>query len=193
MQFTPEEYGIVMNSRFLLVKSALLEKVKNQLDALAQVYSTYPFQSIATRPPKISKGENYRGLPYMVLDYPAVFAKDDIIAIRTMFWWGHFFSITLHLQGSYKQQYAQVVKANLKKLKPQNMYIACGETPWEYHYAEDNYCLVSMLTAVEVDNIINAKPFIKLSMQLPLPDYDKLQLFMEESYKELTGLLKLHA
>ena len=40
---------------------------------------------------KISRGENYRGLPYLILDYPAYFSQKDIFAFRTMFWWGHFF------------------------------------------------------------------------------------------------------
>ena len=32
--------------------------------------------------PKISKGENYKGLPYVMLDYPRCFGKTDIFAIR---------------------------------------------------------------------------------------------------------------
>ena len=32
---------------------------------------------------------------------PAVFSKENIFAIRTMFWWGNFFSISLHVSGKY--------------------------------------------------------------------------------------------
>ena len=56
--------------------------------------------AIVQSTPKIAKGENYLQLPYVLLDYPRCFDKENIFAIRTMFWWGNFFSITLHLSGS---------------------------------------------------------------------------------------------
>ena len=59
--------------------------------------------------PKISKGENYKGLPWLVLDYPRYFNKEDIFAIRTLFWWGNFFSITLHISGKYKMRYEKKI------------------------------------------------------------------------------------
>jgi hypothetical protein len=58
--------------------------------------------------PKISKGENYKGFPYVIMDYPALFSKDNVFALRTMFWWGNFFSITLHLSGN--------IRNNIRKL-----------------------------------------------------------------------------
>jgi hypothetical protein len=51
---------------------------------------------------KISRGENYQLLPYIILDYPSYFSRNNIFAVRTMFWWGNFFSITLHLSGDHK-------------------------------------------------------------------------------------------
>lgn len=193
MQFNPEEFGIVMNSRFLLVKSALMQKVKDELEALVQLYANNPINGLVSKQAKVSKGENYRGLPYMVLDYPAVFEKNDIVAVRTMFWWGNFFSITLHLQGSYKQLYAESIKTNLKVNRPTNLYIAVGETPWEYYYENDNYRLLAELTDVDIEELVNSKPFLKLSLVLPLPAYENLRPFMEQGYNTLTDLLKLHA
>ncbi len=34
-----------------------------------------------------------------MLDYPRAFGRDSIFACRTFFWWGRFFSLTLHLAG----------------------------------------------------------------------------------------------
>src|SRR5688572_3269810 len=46
--------------------------------------------------PRIFKGENYLGLPYVTLDYPRLFESDNTLTLRTMFWWGNFVSVTLH-------------------------------------------------------------------------------------------------
>ena len=58
---------------------------------------------------KISKGENM-GLPWVMLDYPRLFGQEDVLAIRTMFWWGHCFSVTLHLKGRYYGAYLPLLR-----------------------------------------------------------------------------------
>ena len=67
---------------------------------------------IKTSTPKISKGENYKDLPYVMLDYPRCFQKEKTIAIRTFFWWGNFFSINLQLSGEYKEQALPSLQSN---------------------------------------------------------------------------------
>ena len=62
-------------------------------------------EEVLIQSPKISRGENYNGLPYVMLDYPRCFGKEDVFAMRTMFWWGNFFSITWHLKGKYSKEY----------------------------------------------------------------------------------------
>lgn len=49
---------------------------------------------------KISRGENYEGLPWMMADMPRHFGKEDVLAFRLFFWWGHYFSATWHLKGA---------------------------------------------------------------------------------------------
>ena len=63
--------------------------------------------------PKISKGENYRGLPYVMLDYPRLFGREEVLAIRTFFWWGHGFSVTLHLKGGYRERISAGIATTL--------------------------------------------------------------------------------
>ena len=90
-------------------------------------------------PPKISKGENYKGLPYLVLDYPRYFGKDDHFAIRSMFWWGNFFSITLHLSGIYKKMYENKIEASFTLLKEESFFIGISDDQWEHHFETSNY------------------------------------------------------
>src|SRR5438105_15186190 len=111
IRLSSKEMELVTNADWILTKNTIIEKTKILFGELQEVM-TSTFNPVAANdytrvPPKISKGENYRGLPYLILDYPRLFEKENILAIRTMFWWGNFFSITLHLAGSYKKQHEE--------------------------------------------------------------------------------------
>ena len=112
ISLSPVELDLAMNASVILTKNAVMEKTKQLLNRIQDKQEKYliaqpefEFPVIPNSSPKISRGENYRGLPYMVLDYPRIFEKDATIAIRTIFWWGNFFSVTLHLSGKYKKGY----------------------------------------------------------------------------------------
>ncbi len=194
MELTPEEYDIVNNSRFLLVKADVIAKVRAEFEQLESEYlAILKPEGISLPPfaqPKISRGENYKGLPYLVLDYPAVFDKENILAFRTMFWWGNFFSITLHLQGTYKEQYLEHIKQALLRNKLSGLYVSCNSTAWEYHYDGDNYRLVDQMTNEEIETALTKHHFIKLSAKLDLAGYEQLQDFMQEWFGVMVTMIK---
>src|SRR5688572_30593643 len=104
IQLSTLELELVNNTEWILTKNGIIEKVKKLLhdiqmaqhEVLIAAQDQLPAEVLMPSP-KISRGENYKGLPYLILDNPRFFDKQDIFAIRTMFWWGHFFSITLHV------------------------------------------------------------------------------------------------
>ncbi len=197
MHLSPEEYSTITNSRFLVVKAEAMAKIWAELDVLVADYNGILTEENivlkeVSRQPKISKGENYKGLPYLVLDYPAVFDKDNILAFRTMFWWGNFFSLTLHLQGIYKERYTEILLQNIANTDTTGLYIGCGDTPWNYHYDKENYLPVNELPKEKIIKMINDKPFIKLSLKLGLEDYVNLKPFMHNAFMRLALLLKTH-
>lgn len=193
MQLTPEEYSIVNNSRFLLVKADIINKVKAEFevlqDAYAGILNSAGIILPPTAAPKISRGENYKGLPYLVLDYPAVFNKENILAFRTMFWWGNFFSITLHLQGTYKEQYLQSITQKMLQNKPHGLHLSCNQTAWEYHYETANYRPVEYMADEQITSTLNQNNFIKLSAKLELSGYEQLHPFMKEWFGVLSGFI----
>ena len=82
---------------------------------------------------KISKGENYLGLPYAILDYPAIFKKENVFAIRTMFWWGNFFSITLHISGRKRMREINISKL-VENLREKNFLFCINKKEWEHNF-----------------------------------------------------------
>lgn len=119
--------------------------------------------------PKISRGENYQGLPYVVLDQPRLFGKRDILAIRTMFWWGHYFMVTLHLKGAMQERFLGHLGQAAGELKAAGFHIATSGDEWEHELEGDNYRL---LQADSIDKG-EAYPFIKLSAKCSLDRWNE--------------------
>ncbi|MDQ3394899.1 MAG: hypothetical protein M3512_12410 [Bacteroidota bacterium] len=140
---------------------------------------------------KISKGENYHLLPYMILDYPRYFHYEAVFAFRTMFLWGSFFSCTLHLQGKYLELFRKGIAEKISSLLGQKFYIAVSSTPWEYHYHEDNYKLIDNISSTYLLKMIESNSFIKMSRNIDILEYQRLPQFSEETFGLLMKCLHI--
>ena len=191
MQLTQKELGTINNSEFLISKNRIISEIETQLKATKTELESLVDNSgkklnISNEHFKsnISKGENYKNLPFVILDYPSIFQKNDIFAYRTMFWWGNYFSATLHLQGKYLDYYRNKLLSNFSLLLNKDIYICINDSPWEYHFESNNF---EMLQPKHLE-ILEKKNFIKLSKKIPLEDYNSISQF---SYDYFSHLLKV--
>ena len=75
IHLSPAEIELMQNGEIILTKNRVLEKMKSLLESVQQNQISYVQDynlrnEIFKVSPKISRGENYLGLPYLVLDYP---------------------------------------------------------------------------------------------------------------------------
>ena len=161
LMLSDEEQQLVNNSDWILTKRVIIDKVQQFFGdvsviqkAILQNEKDWLPAAVLLSEAKISKGENYLQLPFLMLDYPRCFDAKNIFAVRTMFWWGNFFSITIHLSGSYKLMYQENLIANFDKLKQGRFYLCIHESQWHHHFEEDNYKAVDKLTRQETETII---------------------------------------
>jgi hypothetical protein len=175
--FTEAENTILQNQTFLPLKQQAIEKVISLMAALREgIDATWHDYSSNWQIPctpdsvKISRGENYRNLPYVILDYPRKFARDDVFAFRSMFWWGHFFSYTLHLQGHSLTEFRPYLLDTLPYVQEnwEAVHLGVGKTPWQYHYGPSNYQLISHLSSGKIAEILKYHEFMKISCWLPV-------------------------
>jgi hypothetical protein len=182
IRLSPEEMGLLCNAEWILTKNSILQKGRQLLASIADaqrmimenVSPALP-EDILRIPAKISKGENYQGLPYLILDQPRYFGKGQVFAIRTMLWWGRMFSITLHLTGSCKAIYGDRIANNFAIWKENDFSICIHEEEWEHHFETDNYVSVSTIGASSFSAEIGKKGFIKLAKKIPLEKWDEMQ------------------
>jgi hypothetical protein len=196
VMLSAEEAALMMNADIILTKNRILEKVKDLLKLIQDDQQDYISDNTAlpaavrSISPKISKGENYNGLPYLVLDQPRLFLKEDMYAIRTMFWWGNYFSTTLLLAGKYKSDLQERFINNYDTLKKEEYYICINADPWQHHFESGNFEKIGSLSKMEWESTIRRHPFLKLSKQVPLTQWENVrenvfQIFRQ--YLEIAG------
>lgn len=149
-------------------------------------------QEIFLNGPKISKGEKYKGLPYVILDHPGIFSRQDVFAIRTMFWWGHYFIQTLHLKGLYQERYAKSLIKNAGILSEAGIYISNGADEWLHDFEEPNYLPVSGISQVELHDRILQPGYLKLAIKIPLDDWNAAMEALLRNYRLLSVVLTIN-
>src|ERR1700694_4525035 len=141
--------------------------------------------------PKISRGENYLGLPYLVLDYPRQAAGDGLFFIRTMFWWGHYFSSTLHLSGLYTERFREAIAFSYQKLGDYSAGI--GQDPWVHHFGEGNYRPVHAMGQKGFEDWCIEAAHLKIAQPLALGHWQEAPGLLYEQWKKLLEVCGLIA
>lgn len=194
------ELELVCNTEWLLTKHAVIAKVYSMFGNAAPAMQNMVNKSkhqlpevVLNSSPKISKGENYLQLPYVMLDYPRYFSKEDSLAIRTFFWWGNFFSVTLQLAGSFKEERLQCVNNSFLFLQEHNYWICHHTDPWHHHFNNDNYVLLKDISKEEFSTILNREVFVKLAKKIPLTEWQTAQDFIEKTFAEMLRIASAQA
>ncbi len=194
---SPKELELVNNADWILTKNHIIGKVYDLFGELAnhyrQEFTTYKsFQDEVAFdiPPKISKGEQYEQLPYVMLDFPRYFTESDIFAIRTFFWWGNHCSIHLILKGKYLATLGPAIDRYFEmygKYQSETLdwYIGVGADPWQHHFEKDNYIPMQDWNGYSVTKL----PFLKLAKKIPLQEWDDIENFMKSQFTKMLTIL----
>lgn len=190
------ETEVVNNTQWIFAKKEIIDKVYRLFGMLQVQYENFlrhdkdsPNELLQRKGAKISRGENYRGLPYVILDYPAIFGRKNIFAVRTMFWWGNFFGISLHLSGRYFNG-ERNIKKWLPFLKEKNFFVCINEDEWEHHFSDANYWSAIDLSDSQILQL-QEKPFFKAGKKIELKEWDLVPEFLAETFGEMIELIKI--
>ena len=190
------EMELVNNTEWIFTKQIIIDKVYHLFGQLNEDYKQimvdekYNFSAvIQKRGSKITKGEKYNRLPYVILDFPAFFSKENIFAVRTLFWWGNFFSISLHLSGEYYRQKTDIPKS-INFLKEKDFFVCINESEWEHNFHSSNFINAKELNEKDFENIIT-RDFFKIAKKIELADWEKTPFFLKQSFKEIIEFIKI--
>ena len=191
------ETELVQNKEWILTKHAIIKKVYQLFGQLLETYKQISEREEVALPEfyknsggKISKGENYQELPYVMLDYPAVFSRENIFAIRTMFWWGNFFSISLHISGKYFKKEKDFPKL-LRYLEEKDFFVCVNETEWQHDFEPSNYIAAAALDERQLIEILK-RNFLKISKNIELNRWNEAPQFLKKTFSEIVEFIKIN-
>lgn len=178
VNLSDKELEMIADESIILTKATALKKVElffsaciPEIDAgIISILTKQVNQQLQSA--KISKGEQYLQMPYLILDYPRCFNKESVFAVRTMFWWGHYFSITLHLSGAMLNIFREAIAKNMNE---GDWFFCIHEEQWHHHHKQDNYVPLSAINNIQ--EIIMQAPFVKLSRIFSLRDENLYENF----------------
>lgn len=186
------ELELLNNPGWILTKNQIIQKVIQLFAALSESYQQQAAQmkfppEVLLNPAKISKGENYKGLPYVMLDYPRCFGKADVFAVRTFFWWGHYFSITLHLKGKYKVLLETKIKEAIAGGELTGAWINTSGEEWIHELnAQHTQPVEQMMMNPQLQ-----PQLVKLSFTIPFSEWNNAIKMLEEKFYLFSKLSKV--
>lgn len=181
VKLSAAELALANDASILLTKNRIIQKVYELFGELSTAYTQKmnAFElpaSISNSSPKISRGENYLGLPWVMLDQPRHFNNGDIFSIRTMFWWGHHFAIYLIVKGEMLP--ARLNEEALKGMQQEGWCLSLSEDPWTHHFEPDVMQPMNGLDDDTIASTIRRNGMLKVGHALPLTKHDEvMELF----------------
>lgn len=196
IRLSDSEKELVSDAHWILTKNRIMEKGMQLLGQLQARYAGILNRhqqlpaSLLQSSPKISRGENYRGLPWLVLDYPRLFGKEDVLAVRTLFWWGHFFSITLQVAGAYQRKFEQTIIAGYPLLRKAGYSVCIADDPWQHHFETDHYRLIAEMNQEEFTAVCGSKDFIKIAIRYPVTAWEEVDEIFADEFRRIIEMLE---
>ena len=193
ISLSPAEKALFEDAQIILTKNSILQKTTALASAVQTVLQDEAplFIRNVSPPPKISRGENYLGLPYVILDYPRIAAGDDLLFIRSLFWWGNFYSSTLQLSGKYKEAHRENIEKAYDALAAKDYSVGIQQDPWIHHFGADNYKAINALSKEAFVLSLEEIPHIKVAARWPLSEWDRATNNLIESWRRLMNLVEV--
>lgn len=194
IRLSPEHIKLVTNAGWILTKNEILLHIKTAFEELynwqQSVLKPYLLPADVLKPGgKISRGENYLGLPWIVLDNPRHFVKGNIFAVRTLFWWGRFFSTTLHLSGIWQQRKGQQLIKAFESLQRKSLKICYSGDEWVHDIHSHSYISLEGMDQKSFGKIIQEAPFVKIAAYTSIENIENSMEILMQQFEFLVNLL----
>ncbi|OYU94770.1 MAG: hypothetical protein CFE21_13850 [Bacteroidetes bacterium B1(2017)] len=136
-----DEFNLITDTWYPLLKKNATLKIKAQLASLGQDLELLlpGFGS------KISSGENFLNLPYMVLDYPKISGNNFPFLFRTLFWWGHAASFQVLVRTKDRPDLCE----KLVEICEDQTLIYVGDNLWENNFEASEFVAIAKLSEAQ--------------------------------------------
>lgn len=160
-----EELTFITNQRNFELKNEVDQVINHLLyhfqQELANSLEKHVFRlplKLSKLPGKVNKGNNHKGFPFQVIDYPSVLNKTDQFSFRSLVWYGNLFSFSLILNGKPKSNYHFPLEGILNK----GYQLLLSNEIWETDVNHQSHMEISTNNLKEVNTYISENHMIKI-------------------------------
>lgn len=189
MILSEKEYSLIQHTDFFKLKESVSNKIMQTFSEIeSRMKLLYPdlSEKVSIAPSstasKISKGENLRHLPFLMLDFPKQFEASHIFSFRLLFWWGKGFTLFLHIKNTQLEKIVNQIIKN-RNLIDEKTYISTDGDEWEHDFQSKNYQKLIELKAQKTYS------FIKLAIPYGFEEVSILEDKIITDYQLLFKLL----
>ncbi|MCB9230214.1 MAG: hypothetical protein H6581_01005 [Bacteroidia bacterium] len=195
--FSQEELSVLGDRRFMQLKAAADPKIKELLFGVKQKIESV-FQAdlekfkgnIQFKPAKFSRGENYHGFAYRVMDFPSSLSGENIFLFRTLFLWGHHFSFHFILKGDPLTQFLPKIEQNWSKTS-EKTWLSTQNSPWEWEFTPETHLRASDISSKQLLEQVESGNFLKISQKVETEEYQNLPEVGAEFWRGICQMLTL--
>lgn len=195
-EFTAKELKYFQNTDFLKTKRLIINSfIRLFEDIQADIVRSIDKEDIQfpdaliTKSGKITKGENYKELPFVVLDCPRFFSKNDIFAYRCIFWWGHYLSNHLLLKGHFLDWYHACFVDSWSLLKDEPVYLSLSDDPWNHDLSTSDFVPISRLNPKKFNEVLLRLDFLKLVWRIELDQWKAFHQFSLKNWLTFINII----
>ncbi len=155
--------------------NVLFNGLGQKLSQLEAIPSSYRNQNY-----KITRGENYKLMPYMVLDYPQIQDKEFKLVLRTLFWWGHFISCQLIVQTA--QLHIEATAHNLAGKRKTRL--CTGQDVWNHDCKSEAFTKLKHLSAEQIQTYLQQQSHLKLASAHHINTFNTFDSIAVKQYEQ---------
>ena len=160
---------------------SLLYSTQGFIQSLWNTQNEWHLPSEASKKPgKVSKGNNYKGFPYQVFDYPSVFNERGIFSFRVVVWYGNFFSVNLILTKSFLEFF----QPQLQKLAGKGIKLLINENIWETDLSSSPFISVEEVHMGNVEEYFKKNESIRLFREFSMNQINSLDRLTVECFND---------
>jgi hypothetical protein len=191
LEFSPQQLSLLTDTHVWNERRRLAEQIGEWMgDMLLQLKQSHQgvFEKVVPMTAlngKITKGDNYNGFPYLLLDYPNYFAKDEIVSVRNLIWFGNDFHCTFHLRGKLIHN----VMHQLSRITSDEVFICTAPEEWIHHIEAQHWTTVNKLSS-SLREQIETQGWLKLGVKLEIDKPETWTNALVEAYATWVQLIE---
>ena len=177
LSFSQEEVHCIANTEFFRTKAKItlqvrkiLEDLHGHLKSELNGHDLLAPQDFKQDAVQFVKGEHLEDFPYQYLDFPRYYTREEKLAFRSLFWWGHHMVFSLILEGPHIRRYKENIINRFADIADNQICLCLSSSLWEWKSGPGYTMELTRDRKSQTAAVLANRSFVKLARFIPMTD-----------------------